>query len=686
MGVLLASLLALAASAAPADYTYPVTDAPGLGRTFDGVGAESGGGDSRLLVDYDPAAQQEILDMLFLPSYGASLQVLKLEIGSDTDSTSGAERCHRRSPGDAAAGRFFYEFWLAQEAKKRNPGIALYGLPFGFPGYLANLSSDAPYGDAAAATADYVVSWMALARDEFGLSIDFVGVWNEVSAISKYIELSDYIVTLRRALDAAGFGAAGIVAADQVSFDIVDLVASNATVRAAVAALGFHYTGTDMAPAALPLGLPLWASEDSAASGAAGGACISRLVPEAYVAASKTMFVNWGLLNSFYGGLEFSGTGLVDANTPWSGAWAPKPALWAMAHIAQFTARGWHFLAHGAGVGYLSGGGTFAALTDGHGNLTLLVEKVPRSAPTCLWGRVPPNITSPEVARFVLGGAFARLASVFVWHSNYSSAGDIDEADMLHPLSPLAAVGGVLTLPLREGDVYTLTTVGSGRHGGPVPPPPPPPGSPFPLPYSDSFDAAPLGADGAFVSALAGSFEVVPAAGGAPRGRALRQSVAFAPIPWALNNSAPHAVLGDVSWADVSVSVDVLLEDAAHTAAVGLRCASVTPPQGNETNEGIGAWLVVSTHRWAIARSVRAMAANASAGVAGGAIEPPLAAGTWHSLTFSARGASGAAYLDDMLLVGALDMAFAPAAGWAGLATAAFGHTAQFDALSVHPT
>ena len=48
-------------------------------------------GNSRLLTDYPAAQQQQILDYLFKPDYGADLQILKVEIGGDTNSTDGSE-------------------------------------------------------------------------------------------------------------------------------------------------------------------------------------------------------------------------------------------------------------------------------------------------------------------------------------------------------------------------------------------------------------------------------------------------------------------------------------------------------------------------------------------------------------------------------------------------------------------
>src|SRR5271165_6617045 len=57
------------------------------GRVFSGLGGLSGGGGtSRLLWDYPAAQQSQILDYLFKPNYGASLQILKVEVGGDVDS------------------------------------------------------------------------------------------------------------------------------------------------------------------------------------------------------------------------------------------------------------------------------------------------------------------------------------------------------------------------------------------------------------------------------------------------------------------------------------------------------------------------------------------------------------------------------------------------------------------------
>src|SRR5690348_18229249 len=60
------------------------------GRVFDGVGALSNSA-SRLLYDYPEPRRSQILDYMFKPNYGASLQMLKVELGGDGKSTDLAQ-------------------------------------------------------------------------------------------------------------------------------------------------------------------------------------------------------------------------------------------------------------------------------------------------------------------------------------------------------------------------------------------------------------------------------------------------------------------------------------------------------------------------------------------------------------------------------------------------------------------
>src|SRR5215472_12905584 len=115
--VLVLACLVMAGAAAVAPQAHASTtisvNGASAGRTFGGIGAISGGGgNTRLLTDYPAAQQQQILNYLFKPGYGASLQILKVEIGGDTNSTDGSESSveHARGSVNCGAG---YEWWLA---------------------------------------------------------------------------------------------------------------------------------------------------------------------------------------------------------------------------------------------------------------------------------------------------------------------------------------------------------------------------------------------------------------------------------------------------------------------------------------------------------------------------------------------------------------------------------------------
>ena len=102
---------------------YPISSTR-LGRPFDGIGGLSGGGaTSRLLPNFKAPYVDQILDYRFLPSFGASLQVLKVEIGGDAQSTEGTEASHMHVEDEENYHRG-YEWWLMREAKRRNPYIS----------------------------------------------------------------------------------------------------------------------------------------------------------------------------------------------------------------------------------------------------------------------------------------------------------------------------------------------------------------------------------------------------------------------------------------------------------------------------------------------------------------------------------------------------------------------------------
>src|SRR4051812_44795604 len=173
LGLLL--LLPLASPARAAAPRQVTIDGTAAGRTYDGVGALSAGATSRLLVDYPEPERSRILDYLFKPGYGAALQILKVEIGGDTNSTDGAEPSHMRTPTDLNCDRG-YEWWLMEQAKARNPRIKLSALQWGAPGWTG--SGEARPTIWTDRDIDYVTAWLGCAARHY-LRIDYLGGWNE---------------------------------------------------------------------------------------------------------------------------------------------------------------------------------------------------------------------------------------------------------------------------------------------------------------------------------------------------------------------------------------------------------------------------------------------------------------------------------------------------------------------------
>src|SRR5208282_1505818 len=169
-------------------------DAQQTGREFAGVGGVSAGASSRLLVDYPEPQRSQILDYLFKPNYGASLQHLKVEIGGDVNSTDGTEPTFEMARGNLNFTRG-YEWWLMQQANARNPNIILDCLAWGAPGWIGNgnyYSQD---------MCNYIVNFIQGAQTTCGLTFNFTGTHNEAAVNTTE---TAWIKQLRSTLNADG--------------------------------------------------------------------------------------------------------------------------------------------------------------------------------------------------------------------------------------------------------------------------------------------------------------------------------------------------------------------------------------------------------------------------------------------------------------------------------------------------
>jgi galactosylceramidase len=310
LALLAAASLALPLARAQSVPTaYAVTDAAGPARVLDGVGGLSGGGaTSVFLPSYDDDTRSQILDYLFKPNFGAALQICKVEIGGDAQSTDGSESSHMHNAWEENYGRG-YEWNIMVEAKKRNPNVKLYGLAWAYPqwvtcavGTLDNCT-DSIYSYPEQ-TARYITKWIAGAKNTYGLDIDYVGSWNERPYNTTYLK------ALRKTLDDAGFPNTKIVAPDS-SWDIAKDILADPDLAAAVHTIGAHYPGTHSSSQAEQTLKPLWASEDdSTYSNDVGAQCWARVINQNYVNGNMTASINWNLLTAYMKGTNWYRAGI----------------------------------------------------------------------------------------------------------------------------------------------------------------------------------------------------------------------------------------------------------------------------------------------------------------------------------------------------------------------------------------
>lgn len=617
------------------------------GRTFDGVGAISGGGgNSRLLIDYPEPERGQILDYLFKPGYGASLQILKAEIGGDTNSTSGAEPSHQHTRSDLNCDRG-YEWWLMEQAKARNPDIKLYGLAWGAPGWIGGgnfWSTD---------MTTYLLSWLGCAK-QHGLSIDYLGGWNERGYNISWYE------QLRGALNSNGYGNVKLVAADS-DWSVAGDINSDPAFAASVSVIGTHYpcgyrssqSNCSVPSAAASSGKALWASENGSDDYNGGAQAMARGINRGYIDGRMTAYLNWPVVAALTPDLPYPTMGLALASQPWSGHYTIGKNTWVMAQTSQFTAPGWHYL--DASSGYIGGNrnnGSYVSLkSTNNSDYSTVIETM--------------DAGSAQTLNFdVTGGLSTR--TVHVWSTDVTSG---NPADYFVHTTDITPSGSNFSLTVQPGRVYTLTTTtgqGKGTATGHAQ-------SNLALPYDDSFDSYALGTEAKYLMDWQGAFEEV-GCGGGRSGKCVRQMSPQKPITWdALTD--PHALLGDVSWNNYTVSSDVMLEQPGYAELIGRANGHDYDRTG-----GLNAYhlRVSDTGAWSILNS------NTNGNVSTLARGTTAALGTnrWHSLALTFSGTTITAVIDGATVGSVNDRTWA--AGQTGYATSQ-GETAQFDNLSVTP-
>ena len=633
--------------------TVVILDGASKGRVFDGLGVASAGASSRLLIDYPEPQRSEILDYLFKPGYGAALQHLKVEIGADVNSTDGSEPSHMRSATDHDSSRG-YEWWLMAEAHKRNPKIVLEILPWGAPRWVNPNPGD--YDTLyTPKMAEYVADFIRLAKRDYGLDIAITGAWNE-----RVYDIA-YIKELHRRLQKEHL-TTKVVCCDEYpgegegQWAIADDILKDPQLATDIDVIGVHYplvkgklTTTD---AARKTGKPLWSSEDQPNGGGGpfvtrdwplGGRILAHLYNRNYLEGAFTSTEIWSPITSYYDNLAAPNSGLMYANTPWSGHYTVQGTIWATAHTTQFAQPGWQYL--DSASGYLPDQGSYVSLRSPDAkNWSVVLETI--------------DAKQPQKVIFRLAGGL-EAKEIHVWETNnartFEHVADIQVAD------------GSFTYTFDPDSLFSLTTTtGQGRGTAQ-----PPAASPFPFPYTEDFEKTQLGHAPKYLSDQDGAFEV-HVCDGRP-GQCLEQVITEKPIPWSPLPD-PFTLAGDANWTDYTVSADVRFISDSPAAILG-RIDSSDVFQGGNAHWPSGYVLRLKPDgNWELISSAYK---QPEATYASGSVT--LDKQQWHRLAMSFRGTTVVVSLDGKILASVEGTAHSH--GMIGLGTE-WNHV-QFDNLSL---
>ncbi len=510
------------------------------GKRFDGIGVVDGGGaTSVLLKDYPGRQRSQILDLVFKPKFGASISTLLAEIPGDGNSTQGSMPSHMHTRDDLNYHRG-YMWWILKEAKERNPNLTLDANIWSAPGWIGNgnfWSQDA---------ADYDVKWLQGLRDVYGLQLNAIGCRNEKGASYDFVE------KLRATLNANGFGKVKIHAFDNWpsnSLNFVKEMQSDEKLRDSIDIISAHTfmrfpVSAEVQTMATEMHKPIWNSEEHVyLKGFDCAISIVHTFNENFIRSGATKIVNWYDIAGVYPLEPYShDPAMLIANSPWSGHYQVREALWGYAHYGQFTQAGWQYL--NGGCGELAGGGSFVTLKSPGDDYSIILETQ--------------NAKAPQQVRFQADGGLSTKA-LCVWFSDAKKQ-FVRQAD-------IQPVNGAFTITLQPDFIYSLSTTRGQQKGSfdNIPA-----AKPFPFPYYETFDEytnpAEWGYLPRYTADIDGAFEIAERPDG--QGKCLHQVVPMPTISWA-PGWQPYTILGNDQWQNYEVSADVYLNPGDSAAVMG---------------------------------------------------------------------------------------------------------------------
>ncbi|MGH9448741.1 MAG: galactosylceramidase, partial [Terriglobia bacterium] len=343
------------------------------------------------------------------------------------------------------------------------PQIILDSLAWGAPGWIGHghfFSQD---------MANYVVNFIQGASKVHHLDVQYTGIWNERVYHAGYVKLLK--ATLLKNGLSTHIVCCDLTPGEQQWSRVTNDMKADSQFKEAVSVIGVHAPNVIKGPtapaAAKESGKPLWASEDEFFYYTRGlsrkwspfAQSLAMIYNLNYIEDRITATEIWSPVTSYYDILPAPRSGLMTANTPWSGHYALPSTLWVTAHTTQFAQPGWRYI--DSACGYLRGKGTYVTLkSPSGGDYSVVIETVKAPA--------------PQRVSFRVTGGLSQSA-LHVWETNATKT-------FAH-ISDVTPQNGSFSITLDPDSLYSLTTT-TGQMKGTASPPP---SAPFPFPFTQDF-------------------------------------------------------------------------------------------------------------------------------------------------------------------------------------------------------
>ncbi|MDE6019372.1 MAG: hypothetical protein K2H01_00015, partial [Ruminococcus sp.] len=563
---------------------------------YRGLGCITANNSSRLLLDYKYEHQkeyEEMMRLLFQKDYGVCLRHIKIELGSDVNSSSGTEPATKRSmeePADVTRGAGFQ---FAADAKAINPDITLDLLRWGEPAWVVRAFSFSQQQGFEARYAWYRDTLLE-AYHVYGLKFDFI------SADSNETDSADetWILYLRGRLDMEqnapyDFQKIKLVASDEVGTrNIAAQMVENFKLRNAVDVIGLHYNTygdsyTNLLNEAY--GKEIWYSEGiapcnvshltvqadgSGIAGKDGAIDVANRIINSYYNGKMCMYEFLPAVAAYYDGSCYAPKHLICANEPWSGNYRLDSGFWMAMHWGRFSPKGWMFV---NGACYGDGEENHYIANTSNNFMTLVSPD--RSEMTMHFTN---EDTEPRIYSILVKDmAFENkiLSTVITTGPKPGQKYDANWFVRGKAIRPSHRTGETYLIKVPPQSIMTVTTLDTEWVAGTETFQKTPPKSErLSLPYTDSFNYRPeeliiRGCSPRYTTDQGGAFELVHSD---QDGDIICQRITKGNIPanWRFRGTPePLTSLGDDRWRSYSAEIDVRLDNAnpGNYAGLGIR-------------------------------------------------------------------------------------------------------------------